>query len=630
MMRRVKIRCAWELTSDHSVRWLPQITTQMPSFLNSRKEFSVSAQKKVGSQSVVPPEKPPSSGNGFSKFLLGGALVGAGAIAAAYQMGYISRHDGEVEKSSTADKDSSVQLIPSRNEESNSTIIDDVANKFDVTSNQTYENKESRTESESQVQGVSEGSAMEESMPVKQDVFSNPPPDSVIQDDAAKSSEILSNESRPLEKPESHSMYTGDAIEQKEVVGREESGIQEELQHPNTSKDISKDPQNDEVEAPPSLSEAYLLQANGTAEIYLKEGASEVISPISGEKEVLVVTGEDSKQASRSKNETFALDFVEVVHAAEKRQAELDARRYAEEEGKLKEKYEKELKDARAKQIMYAEEVALLDEELNKERAKLASTVKLLQDEADEKLKMELHRKDEEAELQLKKTQELAAAELAAAVAKEKSSQIERMAEADLHINALCMAFFARSEQARQSHSIHKLALGVLALEDALSKGLPIKAEIDGFHNLLESLDKDSFLNLVFSSIPKETLQNGTETALQLNQKFDALKGILRHYSLIPAGGGGILAHAVAHVASSIKMKENDESGDGIESVINRVESFLAEGELAEAANALEKGVHGTEAEEIAGDWVQRARNRAIIEQALSVVQSYATSISLT
>lgn len=28
-----------------------------------------------------------------------------------------------------------------------------------------------------------------------------------------------------------------------------------------------------------------------------------------------------------------------------------------------------------------------------------------------------------------------------------------------LQINALCMAFYARSEEARQTHSVHKLAL---------------------------------------------------------------------------------------------------------------------------------------------------------------------------
>lgn len=77
-------------------------------------------------------------------------------------------------------------------------------------------------------------------------------------------------------------------------------------------------------------------------------------------------------------------------------------------------------------------------------------------------------------------------------------------------------------------------------------------------------------------------------------------------------------------------MRENNQSGDGIESVISKVESFLAEGKLAEAADALEGGVSGSQAEEIVVDWVTQARNRAIMEQALSLLQSYATSISLT
>lgn len=77
-------------------------------------------------------------------------------------------------------------------------------------------------------------------------------------------------------------------------------------------------------------------------------------------------------------------------------------------------------------------------------------------------------------------------------------------------------------------------------------------------------------------------------------------------------------------------MKEVDQSGDGIESVINKVEGYLAEGKIKEAADALEEGVQGSQAAEIVGDWLRSARNRAITEQALTLLQSYATSISLT
>lgn len=77
-------------------------------------------------------------------------------------------------------------------------------------------------------------------------------------------------------------------------------------------------------------------------------------------------------------------------------------------------------------------------------------------------------------------------------------------------------------------------------------------------------------------------------------------------------------------------MKEADQSGNGIESIINRVESYLAEGNLAEAAHSLEEGVKGTKAEEVVHDWVRQARNRAITEQALTLLQLYASSISLS
>ncbi|KAJ6413565.1 hypothetical protein OIU84_006372 [Salix udensis] len=331
-----------------------------------------------------------------------------------------------------------------------------------------------------------------------------------------------------------------------------------------------------------------------------------------------------------TKDGKLVLDFLEAIHAAEKRQAELDALAFSEEKRVLKEKYDKELRDLRARELMCAEEAAMLDKEIKRERAKAAAAIKMLQERMEEKLRMELEQKENESEMKLQRFQELAKAELSAAIASEKAAQIEKIAEANLNINALCMAFYARSEESRQIHSVHKLALGALALEDALSKGLPIQQEFDALNTYLEGIDKDSLLHLVLSTLPEETRHHGTDTLLELNQKFNVMKGNLRHYILIPPGGASILAHALAHVASWLRFKEVEPSGDGIESIISRVEGFLAEGKLAEAADALQKGVQGSQAEEIAGDWVRRARNRAITEQALTVLQSYATCIGLT
>lgn len=377
--------------------------------------------------------------------------------------------------------------------------------------------------------------------------------------------------------------------------------------------DKPKDPSGADAVEQKSLAETYLLQDEPGVS---KDATAEETRS----DEVCEKTSDDGK---------IVLDIIEAIHAAEKRQADADAHMYAEEKRKLKEKYEKELKDTRARELMYAEEAAILDKELKKEKLKYAASIKELQEKTEQKLRDELQRKEEETSQQIEKVQELAKAELAAAVAKEKASQIEQIAEANLNIDALCMAFYARSEEARQSHSVHKLALGTLALEQALSSGSPIRSEVDLLRKSIEGIDKDSLLELALSSLPEDVLDYGSDSRVELKQKFNSLKKTIRHFSLIPAGGGGILTHAVARVASSIKIKE-DKSGDGIESLINRVESLIVDGDLSTAAEALEGGLHGSEAEEIATEWVKQARKLAIAEQTLALLHACASSTTFS
>lgn len=58
------------------------------------------------------------------------------------------------------------------------------------------------------------------------------------------------------------------------------------------------------------------------------------------------------------------------------------------------------------------------------------------------------------------------------------------------------------------------------------------------------------------------------------------------------------------------------------QSVNGEAENILLEGKFAEAADAI-VGVHGSQAKEIIIKWARQARNHAIAEQALSLLQSY-------
>ncbi|XP_011039559.1 PREDICTED: caldesmon-like isoform X4 [Populus euphratica] len=240
-------------------------------------------------------------------------------------------------------------------------------------------------------------------------------------------------------------------------------------------------------------------------------------------KQAIVTAIEELNDGYITKDGKLVLDFLEAIHAAEKRQAKLDAFAFSEEKRALKEKYDKELRDSRARELMCAEEAAMLDKEIKREKAKAAAAIKMLQERMEEKLRVELEQKENESEMKLQRFEELAKADLSAAIASEKAAHIEKIAEANLNINALCMAFYARSEESRQIHSVHKLALGALALEDALSKGLPIQQELDALNAYLEGFDKDSLLHLVLSTLPEETRHHGTDTLLELNQKASHL-----------------------------------------------------------------------------------------------------------
>ncbi|KAL5703891.1 MICOS complex subunit mic60 [Ranunculus cassubicifolius] len=647
-------RSILELARRRSLNKLP---TQKPPVQNGTQKLNGTVGKTTEAVGV-PLESGSSSSSNVWKVVVGGVLVGGGGLAYAYQKFYLDPRNN-VEKLPEFDGRSDTVLNGVGGLEEKVVVNDQDANvsKEDVGTvekdkevgvekddrmDSSRVSDESKVNGESQVQEGVDATLKEDVERFQKNVLSNLPQGGTLPDDQVADSKTLPEDTS--DKKEDGDGITGDQriIEQNEVgtsipssqetkVISEETEAKAPTDHHVTEQKAPEAPLVDSPDSSSSLTGLYHLgEKNEDKNATSLDGEVDVSVPQSKSPKDPIGITEELRDGDISKDGKLVLDFLEAIHAAEKRQAELDAHILAEEKRTLKEKYEKQLRDARARELMFAEAAEMLNEELNKEKTNAALTVKTLQEKADEDLKVELERKDNEAKMLLNKVKELAKAELAAAIASEKASQIEKLSEANLNIDALCMAFYARSEEARQSHSVHKLALGALALEDALSKGLPIQTEISVLHTYLEGIDKDSLLNLVLSSLPEETLNHGTETILQLNQKFDTLKKALRHYSLIPPNGGGILTHAVASIASGIKVKENETSGEGIESLISRVENLLAEGKLAEAADTLERGVNGSQAEEFVGDWVKKARDRAITEQALTLLQSYATSISVT
>lgn len=116
--------------------------------------------------------------------------------------------------------------------------------------------------------------------------------------------------------------------------------------------------------------------------------------------------------------------------------------------------------------------------------------------------------------------------------------------------------------------------------------------------------------------------------------QFEALEGRAKQLVLLPPGGGGMLAHALAWAASTLKVKEpapqngSQPNAATSDAALARAEALLAHGELTEAANVLESAFAGTGAESLVKKWAEEARSRAVAEQAVKVVQAQATALA--
>ncbi|XP_054821997.1 MICOS complex subunit MIC60, mitochondrial [Prosopis cineraria] len=644
-------RSILEISSRRTLAINPRHFTNraIPSRLSLRKKFSTAS--KLGGASIPGSTgKPPESQGSLSKFVIGSFAVGA-AFLAAYQTGYLDQYLRKAQRSVPQDveinatnEDSktpqhSVELLVSPSSEklsSESPSPEPAEQKMDAQLPVLQNLTEDVGDNQIQVQDKSDNDG-EGTVFAKKSELPEFPQSNAASDNLGRESLVQPKEIDDMSRETDTAMGLEGGTQQATTstfttAGPDEKGVENNESLQQVMEERREDTVDNDLEQPSPLLEEYHLRDKDekSAGTFLSSEGFTENSQFYEEKEALSCVMEGLKDGYISKDGKVVLDFLQAIHAAEKRQADLDARVFNEEKKMLREKYEKRLKDAAARELMRAEEAAMLDKELKRERAKAALAIKSLQEKMEEKLKIELEQKESEAEMKLKKVRELAEAELNAAIANEKSAQLEKLLEAYVDINALSMAFYARSEEARQSHAANHFSMGALALEDALSKGLPIHEEVASLKSHLEGVDKDSVLELVLASLPEETKNIGTDTQLLLKQKFDSLKGAIRHFSFFPPGGGGMLAHSLAHVACWLKVREADQSGDGIESIINRVEFYLAEGKLAEAADVLEESVRGTQAAEIVADWVRQARNRAISEQALALLQSYASSISLT
>ncbi|CAM6087209.1 unnamed protein product [Calypogeia fissa] len=397
----------------------------------------------------------------------------------------------------------------------------------------------------------------------------------------------------------------------------------------------------DTYNVPSRLSASYLVQ-KGHEDSVRRYSEKEKEGEVQGFVEIAAPSREKEKSREESVQEETSVPeeqskvvgvdvLVGAIHTAEQLQAEVDGRTYQEQLRTIQEAHKRELQDYQAKIFAYAEGTDQLEKELKREKEEAAAALKVQEQRAEDRLQYQLKQQEEEATKEKERVQLLEKALAEASLTREKAGHLDDLHSVQLQVDALRTAFYARSEEARISHTAHKLAMGAFALEDAIERGEAALKEAVLLVASTGGPGGDPLVGAVISSLPSEALTAGTGTRAQLHQKFTKLKGSLRELALMPSGGGGVFAHLFARITANLKIREtgsDDVAKGGIETVIGRVERLLAEENLLEAATVLETGVKGTAAEDLGVEWAKQARNRAVIEQGLQALKAHVIAVA--
>ena len=207
---------------------------------------------------------------------------------------------------------------------------------------------------------------------------------------------------------------------------------------------------------------------------------------------------------------------------------------------------------------------------------------------------------------------------------KDRIGQVDVLRE---QVNALHLAFQQRSEESRDSHAVHKIALGMLILGDSLRQGEPVSEAAEVLH---AGVSGDPLVAVALESLPGRVLEEGVATREELQQWFQRVRREISHTALVPEAGGA-LTHSLSMLAATLRLRERGTPSvevAGVEGALARAEALVHAGQLIQAADLLERHFSGSEGGRAAALWVQSARNRVIVEQAAAMISAHATALN--
>lgn len=134
---------------------------------------------------------------------------------------------------------------------------------------------------------------------------------------------------------------------------------------------------------------------------------------------------------------------------------------------------------------------------------------------------------------------------------------------------------------------------------------------------LKEIAAQDPVVDAAIASVHPSAYQRGVSTPAELIDRFRRVAAEVRKASLLP-DDAGVASHASSYVLSKVMFKKQGlASGDDVESILTRTQTFLEEGDLDNAAREM-NGLTGW-SKTLSRDWLGEVRKVLEVRQALEV-----------
>ncbi|KAH9960943.1 mitochondrial inner membrane protein Mitofilin [Russula dissimulans] len=216
-------------------------------------------------------------------------------------------------------------------------------------------------------------------------------------------------------------------------------------------------------------------------------------------------------------------------------------------------------------------------------------------------------------------------------VEEERGGRLAKLDELAASLKRLERVALDNSTYLDENLRIHALWSALRAVNSAIEAPLrrPFRDELRVLRHAVAARD-DAVVGAVLDAVDAGDAPDiGVEPLADLASWFTtSVAPAVSRVALVPDDGAGVLAHVASHVLSAFAFRRQGlVPGDDVLSVLARAEYHLNEKDLDSAARELNQ-LRGT-AGALLKDWLEAARRRLEVQQAIEVVHTQATLASL-